>query len=320
MRRRDVLIRLGLVAGGLGGAWWFRDHVLWRGPKATFAGGQATDWMAYAERRAATPTVEVRINGRAVRALVDSGAEYSVMDRALYRDMGLTDAFNMPLVAYGVGGDAQVGRGTHLDVEIGGLRLEGLRAAILNLGPLAQDRGLGASLILGQDVLHTLVLELDTERRRLRFLPREAYVPPQGAASVEVTRFGKAMQVEATVEGHAVNAVVDTGASAVLALTRGAAEGAGLLDGRPLGSGDSIVLGGIVPAQSATVRELTIGGRPYRDVQVAIYQDVAVPGFPRALIGMAAFEGGRLAMDLAGGRLYASRPMDITVEGPVRPR
>src|SRR5690606_18848260 len=124
-------------------------------------GGRATDWLPYADRRAATPTVEVRVNGRTVRALVDSGAEYSVMDRALYGDMGLSEAFDMPLVAYGVGGDAQVGRGTHLDVAVGGLRLENLRAAILNLGPLADERGLGAALILGQDVLHALVLELD---------------------------------------------------------------------------------------------------------------------------------------------------------------
>ena len=314
MRRRDVLIRLGLVAGGLGGAWWFRDNVLWRGPQATFAGGRATDWLPYAERRAQTPTVEVRINGRTVRALVDSGAEYSVMDRALYRDMGMTEAFNMPLVAYGVGGDAQVGRGTTLDVQIGGLRLQGLRAAILNLGPLADRGALGTSLILGQDVLHALVLELDTERRRIRFHPRDGYVPPAGATPVEVKRFGKAMQSQTTVEGATVDAVVDTGASAVLALTRSAAEAAGLLDGRPLGSGSSIVLGGVVQAESANVRTLTIGDRLYRDVEVAIYQDVAVPGFPSALIGMAAFEGGRVVMDMGGGRLFASRPMDITVE------
>ena len=64
--------------------------------------------------------------------------------------------FDIPMVAYGVGGQAQVGRGATLDVAIGGpqgVRLEGLRAAILGLGPLASDKGLGAPLILGQDVL-----------------------------------------------------------------------------------------------------------------------------------------------------------------------
>ena len=77
-----------------------------------------------------------------------------------------------------LGGDAQVGRGTTLDVAIGGLRLTGLRAAILGLGPLASDQGLGAALILGQDVLRELVLELDAQARRMRFAPRAGWTPP----------------------------------------------------------------------------------------------------------------------------------------------
>jgi hypothetical protein len=52
-----------------------------------------------------------------------------------------------------------------------------LRAAILELGPLAGDQGLGAPLILGQDVLRELVLELDTGRRRMRFLKHEVWTP-----------------------------------------------------------------------------------------------------------------------------------------------
>ena len=44
MRRRDLLIRLGLVAGGVGGAWWLRDHVVWRGPTVAFAANGSSGW------------------------------------------------------------------------------------------------------------------------------------------------------------------------------------------------------------------------------------------------------------------------------------
>lgn len=313
MRRRDLLVRLGLVAAGVGGAWWLRDHVLWKAPEVGFAGGTGTDWLPYAEPRAATPTVATTINGTPVRALVDSGAQYSVIDRSLVAALGVTEMFSIPMVAYGVGGEAQVGRGATLDVQVGDLRLGGLRTAILGLGPLAGAQGLAAPLILGQDVLRHLVLELDTEDRRLRFLARQGWTPPAGAEAIAVTHAGRALQAAITVEGATVDAVVDTGASALLALTRETAQAVGLFDGRERTPGQSIVLGGVVGAQTVTVRTLTIGDALYRQATVAVYDDVAAPGFPKALIGMEAFENRRVAMDLGGPGLFASRLMDVTV-------
>ncbi|QFU33098.1 aspartyl protease family protein [Brevundimonas sp. Bb-A] len=313
MRRRDLLIRLGLVAGGVAGAWWLRDHVLWRQPKAVFGVDGSSGWLGYAQPRAATPTVEVLLNGAPVRALVDSGAQYSVVDRALVDRLGLGEGLPLPMVAYGVGGGAQMGRAATLDVQIGGLRLDGLRTAILNLGPLAGEQGLGAPLIIGQDVLSQVVLELDTGRRRMRFLPRDGWTPGRDLAPIAVRRAGRALETTITVEGATVTAVVDTGASAVLALTRETAQAAGLLDGRPRTAGQSIVLGGVVGAETVVVRTLTIGDALYRRAEVAVYDNVAVPGFPDALVGMAAFEDRRLVLDLGGPGLFVSRPMEITV-------
>lgn len=307
------MIRLGLIAGGVGGAWWLRDHVLWKAPGVGFAADGSSGWLDYAERRAVTPTVVVTVNGVGVRALVDSGAQYSVIDRSLVQTLGLTDVFNIPMVAYGVGGEPQVGRGTALDVAVGRLRLDGLRAAILDLGPLAGEQGLGAPLILGQDVLRELVLELDTTGRRMRFLKREVWAPTPDLAPVAVSRAGKALQAGITVEGATVEAVIDTGASALLAVTRETAQAAGLLDGRERRPGRSIVLGGTVRAETVTVRALTFGDELYRKAEVAIYDDVPMPGFPKALIGMGAFEDRRLVMDIGGPRLFMSRPMEITV-------
>ena len=56
MRRRDLLIRLGLLGAGVGGAWWFRDYVLWREPEIVLPGAGDTGWLPYAEPRATTPT------------------------------------------------------------------------------------------------------------------------------------------------------------------------------------------------------------------------------------------------------------------------
>lgn len=312
MNRRALLTRAALLAGGLAGAWWLRDHVLWRDPGVGFAGGDS-GWLPYDERRAPVPTVRVTVAGQSVRALVDSGAQYSVIDRGLFQRLGLTRAFDLPLVAYGVGGEAQMGRGVTLDVAVGAMRITELRAAILSLGPLATGDGLAAPLILGQDLLGETVLELDAQGRRLRFLPRDAYVPPAGTAPIPVSRSRDALTTEVTVEGATIQAVVDTGASALLALSREAAEGAGLLDGREQRRGASIVLGGSIDSVIVRSRTITIGDQLYQDVDTPIYADVPLPGFPAALVGMEAFEDRRLVLDLGGGRLHASRPLDLTV-------
>ena len=313
MNRRAFLTRATLVAAGVGGAWWLRDRVLWRDPGVVFGPDGSSGWLPYDEPRASVPTVRVTVAGRPVRALVDSGAQYSVIDRGLFDQLGLTQAFDIPLVAYGVGGAPQMGRGVTLDVTVGTMRVEALRAAILSLGPLAVGEGLSAPLILGQDVLGQTVLELDTEERRMRFLAREGHVLSAELAVIPVSTARGALVTEVTVEGATIQAVVDTGASAVLALSREAAESAGLLDGRPSQRGASIVLGGAIDSQIVRSRTITIGDQIYRDAETPIYADVPLPGFPAALVGMEAFAGRRLVLDLGGGRLHASRPLDLTI-------
>lgn len=309
MKRRDLLIRLGLLGAGVGGAWWLRDRVIWREPDVTFG---APEWLAFAEPRANVPTVMAMVNGREVRALIDSGAQFSVIDRGLYEQMGAPKTIDMPIVAYGVGGQPQLGKGVTLDVAVGRTRVPGLRAAILGLGPLASEDGLGAPLILGQDVLAQMLLDIDVVGRRLRFLAPGSPLPP-GVSEIAVRREGRALRSQISVEGATVDAVIDTGASSLLSLTREAAQGAGLLDGRTQSSGSSIVLGGAMQSTIVRARTVTFGDQLYEDVETPIYADVVIPGYPDALIGMAAFVDRRVVMDMGAGRLHVSQPMDITV-------
>jgi predicted aspartyl protease len=313
MNRRNLLIRAGLLAGGLGGAWWLRENVLWRDPGVAFPEDGSSGWLPYDEPRASVPTVLVDVAGQSIRALVDSGAQYSVIDRGLFDLLGLERAVDLPLVAYGVGGGAQMGRGTTLSLGVGALRIDKLRTAILALGPLAMRDGLSAPLILGQDLLGETVLELDTVGHRLRFLRPEDHVLPTDARPIAVTRRGSALSTQVTVEGATVQAVVDTGASALLALGRDAAMGAGLLDGRPTRRTSSIVLGGAIAAEVALARTVTVGDRLYRDAEVPIYADVSLPGFPDALLGMEAFEGRTLVMDLGRGQLHVAEGAGVSV-------
>ncbi|HZW15441.1 MAG TPA: pepsin/retropepsin-like aspartic protease family protein [Brevundimonas sp.] len=314
MNRRNFLIRAAGLAAVVGGAWWARETLLWPDPNLAFADDGATPWLPYA-RRANVPTVAVRVAGREVIALIDTGAQYSVIDRGLVEALPpqQRSVFEMPLVAYGVGGGTQMGRGTTVDVAVPGLAIRKLRAAILDLGPLASDGGLNTPLILGRDILEHLVLALDPPRRHVRLIAREAFVRPPDLAPVVVRRTGGGMIAGVTVEGATVDAVVDTGASSLLALDTATARSVGLLDGRPQEIGTSLVLGGAMRAAVVEARTVTFANHLYQRVQVGVFDQPPLPNFPGALVGMEAFAGRRAAFDLGAGTLHVSQPLDLTV-------
>ena len=313
MRRRSFLIRAGAAAAAVGGGLWLKDHVIWRRPKLAFPKGGTSGWSPFVVRDASTPTMRARIAGREITALIDSGAQYSVIDRALVEALGLTTFFDMPLVAYGVGGQPQVGRGVTLDLTIGGLSVAGLRTAILDLGPLADEAGLGAPLVLGQDLLGEAMLDLDLKRRRARLSDPGSLVVSPALRPVPVRRSGTALTAETTVEGAVIRAVIDTGFSSLIALSHGAAEAAGLLDGRPETAGSSIVLGGVARARVIEARTVTFGDDLWRGVRTPVFADSPLPNYPDALLGMEAFEDREVVMDLGRGRLHVSPMMDLTV-------
>lgn len=313
MRRRSFLIRAAALASAVAGGLWLKDHVIWRRPTVAFPEDGASGWLGFVEDGALTPTVRVYLGGREVTALIDSGAQYSVIDRALVSELELDEVFDMPLVAYGVGGRPQLGRGVTLAVQVGGLAVTGLRAGILDLGPLALADGLGTPLILGQDLLMQTVLDLDLKRRRARFVAPARHTPSPALRGVGVRRSGTAMVAEVTVEGAVIPAVIDTGASSLISLSEGAAEAAGLLDGRPEAPGSSIVLGGMTRARVVRARTVTFGDDLWRDVSTPVFVDAPLPNYPQALLGMAAFAGRELSLDIGGGRLHLAPMMNVTV-------
>lgn len=314
MNRRSLLIRTAGLLAVAGGAWWAKDHLFWPKPELVFGADGATIWMPYG-RPAPTPTVRVKIEGREVLALIDSGAQYSVIDRDFFA--GLPNEgrrlFDMPLLAYGVGGGTQVGRGTSVDLELPGLSIRKLRAAILDLGPLAAEDGLRTPLIIGQDVLGEAVLALDPARRYARLVSRDAFVRPPDLQEASVHRQGTALAADLTVEGAAVRAIIDTGASSLLGLSRDAATTAGLLDGRPERSGVSLVLGGSMQSTIVEARTVTFADYLYERVDVGVFDQPPLPNFPGGLVGMEAFRDRRAALDLGKGTLHIERPLDLTI-------
>ncbi len=313
--RRFILSRTLGFAAAAGGLWLLRDKVIWPAPRPAFTpGGEGGGWLPL-EPDILVPMVEATVNGRRVRALVDSGAQASVVDRAFAESLGALSAMSVPMMAFGVSGKPQAGRAAVVDVRLGAMALPRLHVAALDLGPLAPLRGgsdTPAALVIGQDVLRTLRLELDFPEGRLAFRP-------PGSAAAETTpvparKDGDELVVDVIVEGYATPAVVDTGLSAALALSEELAAAAGLLGpDRSIRTTRSVTLGGSAPGREVLADTLSFGGRTLHHASVAVYARPTVSLIPRALLGSGALRRSRALLDLGAGRLWLG-----PAETPVR--
>ncbi|HEY0053527.1 MAG TPA: aspartyl protease family protein [Caulobacteraceae bacterium] len=303
--RRSFLSSLALLAGAGGAAWLLRERLMRR--DIAVEGPESSGPIQFASRRSPLAVIPVGLNGRVVPALVDSGAEYTVIDDAFARELALPSVWTPPLVAYGVGGGAQVGRGVGFDLKLGSLTLAGYRAVALTLGPISSIAGLSTPLVLGQDVLGALVADIDFPARSMAFHRPGTLAVPAGAIEAVARKNRRALEVSISVEDRPVPVILDTGASAALSLSRATAQTAGLLDGRRLRETSTIVLGGVARRGSVEAETVRFAGEVLREVEVHIFDASGAPIFPVGLLGVEALRRWRAILDLGAGRLHLVR-------------
>lgn len=316
--RRSLLTQLAAL-GAAGAAFLLvRNHLAWPEPEVRFRSGTGSGWLDL-PRSGGLIELPVRIKDVWIRAVVDSGAQYSAIDAALSERMQLPSATPIPLVAFGVSGQPSLTRSVNLDLGIGEDRsvgVAGLRAATLNLASLSGITRQPFSMLLGRDFLRAVVMDVDFPRARVAFHQPGVWRPFAGAVAVPVRERAGALLVQVAVETAApFEVMVDTGATGALALSEDAARAAGLLDGRRVTRARSVTLGGI--GQNRIVRAGTVrfAGQLVRDVPVQIYDPSLKGAIPNGLLGLGLLARHRMGFDLAGRRILLSAP-----EGPPRRR
>ena len=305
--RRRLLAQTAALAAGAAGAWWLRREVAFPAPQAVFDPDAADGgWTAFLGGPQLV-AVGAAVGGAAIGALVDSGAQTSVIDRAAAARLGVPAGALLPLLAYGVTGAPQVGHAAVADVALGGLSLPGLHLAVLDLQPIVQATGRLVELVIGQDVLRRAAVDIDFPRGRLAFHPSGARPSGVALSALPARLHGHELLAGVGVEGHALEAVVDTGSSSALALSERAARAAGLLDaGRTVRTEIGVTFGGAGSDRLVTVESLSLAGRrPLRGVAVQVFPTPSGLGqAPDALLGVGAFLRDRVLLDLARGEFW----------------
>jgi predicted aspartyl protease len=166
--------------------------------------------------------VPVRLDGRAARMILDTGAEISVITGAAMARLRLRRDAWVGTTLRGAGG--LVERRANVDVsvaQLGEVRLvQHLPVAGLSLPVTSSDLGGDADGLLGGDVLRHYEVDLDIPGARLALHGPEA--PPRGDSGIKLQLLrGDLLLAPVTLDGHALTGLVDTGASTSLINARG---------------------------------------------------------------------------------------------------
>jgi len=213
--------------------------------------------------------VDARVNGHAVKALLDSAAEATLIDPAFAGALQL--ASGTTVTGQGSGDasfDAALIKGVELQVF--GVTLPDQTVAVTELADVGR-RLLGQPLdvILGREIFDAARLRIDIEGRRITVMPRDT-VPP--GIRLELTTENGVETLPVRLEGAgAQRAVFDLGnGSEVLVGSKLAARLHLLTDGRQVSSARGGGLGGETSRQLIPLHSLEVAGRTFREVPAAI--------------------------------------------------
>ena len=210
--------------------------------------------------------VAVQLDGQPVRMVIDTGASFSVISEATASRLGLERTPVKIRGLIGVGGISRRLAAIARHMRLGDLLLDDQRLEVADISvglPRAPVDGL-----LGSDILSAYDTDLDLRHATLTLnAPAGCAAPPPGwgpAMRVPVGRpypTNHLMTLPVRLDGHALTAIIDTGASGSI-LGAAAAQRAGVAAAQP---GDKAVeLGGIGSDHPAAFRHrfqsLSFGG------------------------------------------------------------
>jgi predicted aspartyl protease len=252
------------------------------------------------------PLVDIGINGRAARMLLDTGAAHSVLTRAAAMRLGLRMKPGVVTASQGVGGVSRDFAVTAADLRLGALAL-GDRVTDVVPDRIGVPGTASPDGLLGMDILRAYDLDLDFGRRRLTLYRGPACpdvpLPMPGPATVVETALSAQghLVMRAALDGRPVLAMLDTGSQHSVVTARAAA-----LSPAELAGDRKVTLFGVGPASANAYlhqfASITIGRQTIRDPRLIVL-DSAAPDYD-LIIGMDHLAGRRLWISAATGRIF----------------
>lgn len=234
----------------------------------------STPWMPIELHLDRYVYFSAQVNGQPTDVILDSGAGITVVDAATAQRLGLESTGSLP--AQGVAGRTEAGIVKGLQIRLGSLVLDDLTAAVIDLSDPNRRLGRDLSVILGKEVFHNVIVEIDYPGERIRFHdPAKFRYTGQGHRVPLIPGPDGHKHLELSIEDlPPAKVALDTGSGATLSIFGAYAEENDLLKGRsPMSEHVSAGVGGTSVSTAATVRSLTFAGFKMKDVPVSFHRE-----------------------------------------------
>lgn len=271
-------------------------------------GAMATAWMPVELYKERWIYLRGRVNGHETELLLDSGAGMTVFDRAFATSAGLEAAG--AVAARGTGGVTEAGVLDGVTIELGGLVLGPMAAAVLDLSEIERKSGRAMPVILGKELFHAVTVDVDYPGRRIRFHDpaRFRYEGPGRSTELLPGEDGHKSLRIGMEGGEPVVVGLDTGQGGALTVFGHYAEARGFLSGRPVSEAKSGGVGGFRISKTATLRSVELAGFEIPDVPVTIHTEDVGGAFDTTRqagnLGTGLLNRFRVVFDYAGDRLW----------------
>lgn len=161
-------------------------------------------------------TFKAVVAGRSVWALLDNGAERSLIDTTLAADAGLQIGAPQGTVRTSTGSSIPKRRVSDVQIRIPDqLEIQSPAVAGFDMAALSAAMGRKIEFVLGADYLSQLSVKLDPAKRSLDLYPSGVLRPPAGFPSLPLK---EGYRIEIDVDGKPVVVQVDLGAAGALTL------------------------------------------------------------------------------------------------------
>lgn len=212
--------------------------------------------------------VPARINGVAVEAVLDSGAEATVLDDGFAARIGAKGGTEA--VAHGSGGRAEARLIDGARIEAAGLALDGRTIAVLDLDDVgARLFGRPIDAIVGRELFDAARLAIDIEGGTIAVLPDAA--APAGVRLPLETAHGIETLPLSIEGGPELRAEFDLGNGSDMSIGRAAAKRLGLTKpGRIVAREKGGGIGGAVTRDVVVLKTVTLAGVTFGNVRATI--------------------------------------------------
>jgi hypothetical protein len=243
--------------------------------------------------------LDIEVQGRKVRALLDSAAEATLIDQHFAAELGLK--VETPTQVKGSGGNVDAAFARGVTIKATGIALGPLEVGVLDLSDVAA-RLVGGPLpvILGREYFDAARLAIDIDGGTLRVL--SANDTPRGV-QLSLTKERGVETVPVSVEGHIpASAAFDLGNGGAVLVGKAYADSLELLtDGRKLATSIGGGIGGAKAQTTFTLRSLAIAGKTITDVPAQLDNTDSATDLN---IGVPVLRHFRIVTDFAGRRIW----------------